>query len=447
MTNVLTGMGDPLRDRSMVSTYVREPDIGVTTLDALYEGEGLAARIVDLPADDMVRESFDFEGLEGVDVGDVHSAVEDYQCLEHLANLHRWGNHYGGALLVAAVDDGSPAYEPLQASRVRKVHGFEVLDRHCVEPITDGMRPPEGYRILSGTSTLLEDTVVHASRVRRCAGIEVSPRRKPHHRWWGVPRMQRVWKHLKAMLSAHQYGGSILHDVSVDVFHIVGLVEAFEKGNEELVRARLRSMQLSKSVLNAIALDAGGGADGHTPRPAESYMPQSRSVAGIRDLVELFVAAFVGVAGIPRSQLLGQTPGGMNTGSNSGELRAWYALVSSLQAKFGTRALNWMLELIFADREGPTRGKRPATWSIKWRPLHQMTALEEAEVRLKRLQGDKLLWDMTAAGGEDVRHTRMVQGSTGELIPFTDPDDADGLEDTGLKLDQPEAEDSAEASL
>lgn len=418
MHNVLTGLGDPMRDKATAGQYAREPKLSSFVLDSIYEQEGIAAKMVDLPADELVREGFELDDIEGVNVGDIYSACEDLQVLPHMADLHRWGDHYGGALLIAAVDDGMPAYMPLDLERVNAVRGFFVLDRWALQPITDGRRPPEGYRIVTADETPLGETLVHASRVRRHAGVEVTMRRQADHEWWGVPVMQRVWSRLRSLLSAYGYGENILQDVSVDVFMLNGIVEAFKQGKEDLVRRRLATLQMGKSIIRGFALD-----NGTKDRAAESYIPQNRSVSGIHELIELFLQAFVSAGPLPRSILLGETVGGLNTGTNSGEHRAFYARLSAEQNRWGTSTLNWMLDLILAAKTGPTGGKRPESWTTKWRPLMQSTPSEEADVRLKRLQGDKVLVDLGAASGVDVRVTRMEHGGEGELEAIEEPED------------------------
>lgn len=419
MMNLLTGLGDGERDRSLHSFFRGEPLLGASTLDAIYRDDGLAAKTVDLPADDMVREGVEFEGLEGVALDDVQSAIEDFGCLPAIADLHRWGDHYGGALLMACVDDGKPSYEPLELESVQAVKAFIVLDRHCVEPVMRGFAPPEGYVISSTVDTPFEDRVVHASRTIRYAGIEVAPRLRPSLMWWGVPLMQRVWSRFRQLASAYGYGEAILHDLSVDVFTIAGLADAFRAGKEDLIRKRLLALGRSKSILKAIALDAGGGADGKAG--AETYVPQSRNASGIRELIELFLQAVTSVVRIPRSKLLGETVGGLNTGTNSGETREYYAAIGAEQRNKGTKWLNWMLEILFASRLGPTGGVRPSAWTNCWNPLWQPTDLEAADVRLKRLQGDQMLWAMGAASPADIRETRLERGAVGELIPIEEP--------------------------
>jgi hypothetical protein len=423
MTNVLTGLGLGDFDKSTASTFTRGQQLGPFELDALYENDGLAAKMVDLPANDLTREGFEIEGMEGVDLEVLGSAIEDAGVLSLVSDLHRWGSHYGGAILGVAVDDGLPPSEPLDLTRVGAVRGFFVLDRHSLMPVVEGRKAPTAYTIIADEDTPLEDRVIHASRVQRFAGVEVAPRRRPESQWWGVPAMQRVWSRFRQLASCYDYGEGILQDISLDVFTIAGMTDAFAAGHDELVRARLRSMQLQKSALRGIALDAGANG-----RPAETYTPQSRSVAGVHELILLYLQAFTAASPVPRSILVGETMGGLNTGSNSGEIRSWYAHCGAEQRNRLTPWVNWMLSIILSAKNGPTRGKLPPTWTTRWHPLWRPTEDEQADTRLKRAQADQIYWTMGSFESAEVRATRLAGGTgeidempTGELTE-TDPD-------------------------
>jgi len=240
------------------------------------------------------------------------------------------------------------------------------------------------------------------------------------------------------LLSAYGYTENILQDLAVDVFTLAGLPETFDRtGGEETVRTRMRGIQLQKSIMRCVTLDAGDGS-----RPAESYIPQNRSVAGLDLAVGIFKEAFCSGGDIPWSILMGQTVGGLNTGTNSGEHRSWYAKLGSKQTGRLTRWLNWMLTVMMSAKEGPTGGRVPPTWTAKWRPLWAPTDAERAEARFKRIQGDRLLFDMGATTGLEIRETRIVQASEGEIVDVegSDFDAMAGLEPEDPNTVPPPAE-------
>jgi uncharacterized protein len=430
MLNVLTGLGDPLRDKSEHSTFGRRAPLSYYVLDSLYEQSGLMARLVDLPADEMTREGYELDDLEA-DLDEVESQSEDLGILSHVADLHRWGDHYGGALLLLGADDGQSPEMPLDMGRIRKLEGITVVDRHCVEPVIVGNREPEAYILNGLVDTPLQGRVVHRSRVIKHVGIQAAPRRRQDLRFWGIPTAERVWSEFRRIALSLGYSESILHDISVDVWMIGGLVEMLDAGKEDELRERLRQMALFKSVLRAVPMDAG-----NNERKPEGYTPQSRPVTGIRELLDAFIQALQMAKGWPRSILVGETQGGLNTGSNSGETRAFYALLGATQRNRLTPWVNRVLEVLFASREGPTRGAVPPKWTVRWKPLWSPTDLEREQARKTRAEADAAYVTMAAATPEMVWTTRFEKKSEGELDadgPFELPETIGGADDDDME--------------
>lgn len=435
MANVLTGLGDVFRDKATGTRLLANADLTQHQIDALYHDDGLAAKIVDMPANDLTREGFEIRDFDG-DLQVVESELETLAALEHLSDLDRWGSAYGGALLGAALDDGLPAYEPLDRGRIQRVRGLFVLDRHCVTPVWSRGRnvgEPDGYMIVTDgpEAEAIQGRLIHASRVQKfCGGTPLSRLQRQLRMGWGVSVYKRVWERLRRILVAYGYGETILQDISVDVFTIAGLAEAMQRGQEEYVRKRLMAMQLGKDVLHGVALDAGT-----KERPAEGYVTQSRSVTGVRELIEMFVNGLVSAVPIPRSELLGETSGGLNTGTNSGEKRTYNAFIKGRQTRYGTRWLNWILELMFASKDGPTRGAVPPKWTIHWHSLMTPTEAEVAELEYKIAQTDEIRWRTGAASSDDIRYTRIELGSRGGIEERPEGEDPPDMPDEDAAIE------------
>ena len=64
LKNALTGLGETARDASAGSYYAKSPDLSYWTLDALYQDDGLLAKLADIPANDALRQGFAVEGTD-----------------------------------------------------------------------------------------------------------------------------------------------------------------------------------------------------------------------------------------------------------------------------------------------------------------------------------------------------------------------------------------------
>jgi hypothetical protein len=98
--NVFLNVGNG-GDRSAFTRAVTPRLLQFAELENLYSGDGFARRIIDLPAEEMVRAGYDIEGVDGD--GDIRAALEGLQALEKLADAMRWASLYGGSLVVIAI--------------------------------------------------------------------------------------------------------------------------------------------------------------------------------------------------------------------------------------------------------------------------------------------------------------------------------------------------------
>ena len=118
--NVFLNVGNA-RDRTAYNTPVITAPMMQQQLEALYEGNGFARRIVDLPADEMTRAGYEIEGIDDQVTEDVEGILEGIGTMEAISTACRWAGLYGGALVVMLVDDGAQDLrEPLNIEKAKK---------------------------------------------------------------------------------------------------------------------------------------------------------------------------------------------------------------------------------------------------------------------------------------------------------------------------------------
>jgi len=421
--NVFTRLGDRGRDKRQGSVWLVDPPLSASEADAIYQ-HGIGARIVDRPAEDLTREGWRIAGPDGLE--GLESAYQDLAVRSALSDLHRWGRRDGGAILGAAVDDGQRPADPLDMSRIRRVHGFAVVDRHSLT-IIGPPHAPEGYSISADVP--LEDRVVHPSRVLRFDGLPLPQRARSLRSGWGASAYEHVREAFRAYMTAHGYAEHIAHDASLDVIRLGGLAElASAKDADERLMRRMMTMLMGKDVLHGLVLDKD-----------DEYSTMSKAAGPLPELIALFVEALVASTNMPRAILLGETPGGLNSGENAGEIRAWYDYIAAEQANRATRWVSWVTDIMLAAQDGPTGGRVPGEYTVEWEPLWQPSDKERAEVRLLNAQADVAYFQAGILDGEEIRHARFVEGLTGPIEveaaalpdePLGAPDDVDEPEET-----------------
>ena len=79
--NVFLSLGNA-KDRSVYTKHVTPRILDNVELDGLYEGDGFARRIIDLPAEEMVRAGFEIEGVD-----DGREAIAELEGINTLPSL------------------------------------------------------------------------------------------------------------------------------------------------------------------------------------------------------------------------------------------------------------------------------------------------------------------------------------------------------------------------
>jgi hypothetical protein len=109
---------------------------------------------------------------------------------------------------------------------------------------------------------------------------------------------------------------------------------------------------------------------------------------------------------MPVTRLMGQAPAGLNA---SGETDTvwWYDHLEGLQSEVIEDPITDLVRFIFLAKEGPTKGIEPENWSIRFRPLRQLTPLQEADRRLKIAQADQAYVQAQVVMPEEVAVSRF----------------------------------------
>ena len=128
--NVFTGMGIQNRDKSYHTVFNSSARLDENTLTFMYRSDGFARRIIDLAADDMVREWFH---IEGDPEGNILDKLKSIKAKKQIKRLLKWARLFGGSLGVIGIDDGQGDLEmPVRENNIKGIHFIQPYDRHSV---------------------------------------------------------------------------------------------------------------------------------------------------------------------------------------------------------------------------------------------------------------------------------------------------------------------------
>lgn len=377
-SNFITGMGTALRDPK-VHTFFRRKLFNEQSLREAYR-EGLAQKIVNIPARDMTRKGIVVEGdKEQL----VRSYMEEHGFLNARLNATRWSRLLGGSAILLDIGDGTnQLWRPVREGRIAYVRPAAVYDRYSISwgrQDLDAYGEPEVYSItrFSGGSFR-----VHRSRLLVYTGMPLPPRDRWENSGWGQSVIESVYEKLASLGSGLNAVDDVLLNFIQEVFGIKGMMELVQDDEGlKALRSRAQIMALTRSTLNATYIDTDG----------ETYTKHASSVSGMDKLIEKQQQMVAAAADIPETKLYGRSPSGQNATGES-DLENYYEAIAGMQAEQLQPNDEKLVRLITLaqDAEVP---KRMKDWRIVYPPLREQSEKEIAEIRLKESQRVKTLVD------------------------------------------------------
>lgn len=404
-------------DRSAFTRAAAPRILQNTELDSLYEGDGFARRVVDMPAEEAVRAGYDIVGVEND--GAVRAELENIRAMEKLCDAMRWSALYGGAVVVMLINDGGTLEDPLEAEKAKALEQLRVYDRWQISRHQKYLDPNDrrfGETQLYQISPIEgAPYIVHESRCLIFDGVPVPDRVRAANDGWGASKLQQCYDQLTRFGMSHVWANGLLERAQQAVHGIPELTNLLRApGGEALVRKRVDLVDMTRSINNTIVIDA-----------EESYDLKGTSLTGVSDIVDRFGLALCAVAGMPESLLFGRPQGGLNT-TGQGDLENWYAKIGQDQANILLPALDRLVTI-----QLHVMGKYTPDYLIKFNPLSVPSRKDVAETDYKRAQTFEILNNIGALDASEIRAMLPDEGydiEDAELMPETDNEETDGEE-------------------
>lgn len=380
LQNVLIGMGTG-RDKGQYTKTTATIFLAQEELENLY-GEWLPRRIVDIYADQATRKGFKVlfggDGVRAEEVQGIEQVIEDLYILEHLNLAAKNSRLYGGACLLLFIDDGRPAYMPVDRRNIRRIEDIECLDRWQIAPVITeenlyDYSKPTYYQIISGD--LINEpqlSYIHKDRILRFDGDWLPYRIRQRNYGWGMSSLQTVYDSFRHYWTGLNSAATLLTEFDIFVHKVRGLAAMLAAGKESSIRDRLQVNDMSKSIYRGYAIDA----------EKEELEFISRNFGGIGEILEKLRVDIIGASKIPHTVLFGESPSGLGSTGRSEE-RDFAKTLADYQSVHFKRPIKKLMEMIMLSKEGPTKGELPESWRISFNPLFELNEREMADVRAR----------------------------------------------------------------
>lgn len=381
--NMLSGLGQPGRDKKTAGCFRACRIFSPIELDELYRADGLTRRVIDIVASEMLRQGWEVDGDPDNQIG---SKLEEIFGYSKLNQLIQWSRLYGGAIIVMGIADGRPLDQPVNVNNIESINWLQVFDRWqaqtpleymCADLNDENYGYCQMYNVIDSRTGA--NFLVHYTRVLRMDWGLVPNRDRSYTNGWGDSAITPIYEELRNFGSAISNISSIMQDFVNGILKIPDLSNSLvsQECENNLMR-RLDFANLSKGITNMMVLDGD-----------ETYEKLSTNVSGVSDLLDRFMLSLSSVTGIPVTLLFGRSPAGFNASGDT-DVRNFYDMIKQYQEMKLKPVLEKLTYYIFRSKSGPTKGIEPENWSIQFAPLWQNSEEEEANIRRIVAETDRI---------------------------------------------------------
>lgn len=380
LVNALTGMGTR-RDKSQYTSSTPIVFLTQEELENLYS-EWIPKRIIDIVAEQSTRKGFKVlfggEGAAAKEVAGIEQIIEDLYILENLGLASKNARLFGGSVILLYIDDGRSADQPVDYRNIRVVEGMEVLDRWQIAPVINedslyDYSKATYYQIISGDLIRQPQLIkIHKDRVLRFDGEWLPYRIRQRNYGWGMSTLQSVYDSFRFYSTGISSAATLLTEFDIFVHKLRGLSSMLAAGKEGDVRDRLVLNDMSKSIYRGYAIDA----------EKEELEFISRNFGGVGEILEKLRIDIIGASQIPHTILFGESPGGLGSTGRSEE-RDFAKHLGDYQSTHYKRSLQHLMKILMLSKDGPTNGRLPESWRIKFNDLFELNEREKADVRAR----------------------------------------------------------------
>ncbi|MDR2044503.1 MAG: DUF1073 domain-containing protein [Clostridium sp.] len=290
-----------------------------STLTALYRENWIVKRLIDIVADDMLKNWYRIKSQLAPDSKQQIARLERQTGLRSkILDGLKWGRLYGGAAAVIVIDGHDEILDqPLDYDFVLpgSFKGLIVVDRwsgispslEIVEDINDpDFGLPMYYDIT--TESFGYGVRVHHSRILRFLGRRMPYIEELAETYWGTSEIEHVYEEIKKYDNTSYNIASLVYSANLKVY----TMEGFEQLGT-LNPAALHDLYNTLTMMNWMRSSQGMQIIGEK----DQFATHQYTFSGLSDIYEMFMLDVSGASAIPVTKLFGRSPAGMNATGES----------------------------------------------------------------------------------------------------------------------------------
>jgi phage-related protein (TIGR01555 family) len=317
-------------------------------------------------------------------------------------------------------DDGLEAWKPIDEANIKTLSFLHTFDRRDVwvetyyqNPRAPKFRQPETYRIrplsVNGATIVQlanagRGIIVHESRLVIWPGQPTTDLRRVQLNGWDDSVLQRCWDALRQVGEDFGAKSLLLGRVSQAIYKIKGLYAMLAGKEKEHLETRIGMLDASRSRARAVVLDTD-----------EDFINVTQPLSGVEALMDRSMLRLASAADMPVTILMGQAPAGMQA-TGEADQETWERAVSGWRANVLRARHERIARLMLLAKDGPTGGKEPDHWLVKYRPVRTARPLDAANARKLQVDADAVLIDKGVVTAADVAIARCSPSAGGDIV-------------------------------
>ena len=416
-------------------------------MTALYRANWLARKIVDCPAEDMMKNWLSLvTEMPPKKLRKFDKAVTMTGTKAQLLNALKWARLFGGAGAVMVIKGHEDILDqPLDLDSIApdSYRGLLVFDRWSgISPsatvVTDIDRPldfqmPESYRCTPEMGNSFE---VHSSRVLRFTGPGLPQWEWQAEQRWGISIYELIYDELRKFDNTGQNMANLVfraYLIAIKSKALGPLLSGLNKSGPALQQFYniLSAQNQIMSTQGTLILGDTDELAGHT-----------YSFAGLDAVYSVFMEVIAGAADIPVSRLFGKQNSNLGQ-SNAGDEHTYYDNIAQKQQRELDPQLQKLIPVIAISEWG----KVPEDLTWLYRPVRSLSNDEQAELAAKLTTPIFEAYNLSAFGRQTLlrelkqvsAETNIFSNITDEMIEAAD-DDVEPAGESALGLDDEQLE-------
>lgn len=366
-----------------------------TTLEYTYVSSWAAAKIIDIPVDDMFIFPRTFIGHDENQVKQIEDFETKLDLNNKIKDAIKASRLFGTAFLVLVSNERKMSKPLNMDSPLLDLKNIIVIDRFDanVLEIDRDITSPNFSKPLFYQFTLkyANTLTVHYSRVIRIDGISplsVNSWRASYNQWWGVSELLRVISPINNETSMSESVNYLLQEASVGIISIEDLQDSLAGAPDSPnIDKLVGNINDTKSIYRTLYLDK-----------TMDYTRLEAQFNNIPDLFDKYYMILSAAADIPQTRFLGRSPAGLNSTGDS-DMHNYATKIASMQQSILVPIYNIIDEIV-----EKILGIDDSINYI-FKPLLDISDTDKADVGLKNAQRDQIYLTNNVVTENEVRQS------------------------------------------